>query len=158
MPLLSRIQLKLICCSFLVYWFFWMVLLIFWHWAFTAFLGVLCGLSLAMVMRSARNAWGHSPGSLLLVGSPYRHFPDRPLWFLWLQDTLQQQLLGNFEKNKQTRFISLLFTSPGGYMACPEPHSEVVGGRRDLGICHYWGWGRGASDFTGSLFIGEFKM
>lgn len=41
------------------------------------------------------------------------------------------------------RFINLLLSSPGGYVACPESHSEVVWGAGETGLDDsLWGVGR----------------
>lgn len=56
-------------------------------------------------------------------------WPDQPSRFLLcLQEALQQQLSGNFEKNKD-----LLPTRPGNYLLHLGPYSEVTGRERDRG-------------------------
>lgn len=42
--------------------------------------------------------------------------------FVMTEDTPQQQSLENLEKK-----FFLLYTGPGGYMVCPQPHSQIAG-------------------------------
>lgn len=82
-----------------------------------------------VVMLPARNAWGAHLVQLLAASptdiSPASGEAGLPLWFLWLQTHLSNIHQGTLKKQ------DLLFTSPGGHVAHPGPHSQVTGREKE---------------------------
>lgn len=61
----------------------------------------------------------------ITCGSPHRHFPDCSQYWDWSWKTyLRNNLRGTLKKQ------GLFLTNPGGYAACLEPKSKVVGRQR----------------------------
>lgn len=135
-----------------------------------------CYMCLLIVMLSARNAWGYSPGiHCTACDEPPQTFPwpepmlwlDQPLWFLWLQDASQQQ--PSEEKKKKNLTTKFIIHKSWRVHKMPEGHiarSRGEKGRRETRCVCVWGLlpehlpflgsKMGCWDFVGLLF-GEFK-
>ena len=104
--------------------------------------GVFVSLSayLLIVLLLARNTWGTHLG-LYYLDEPHRDFPHWSWCCGWTKHCgfcydwryTSAATIGEPWKN-----TFLLYTGSGGYMVCPQPHSQIAGSEwADLGLCFY---------------------